>query len=112
MKFENKQKEHEKKLKAINTHQHMVSRVFAKNFLRDLQKDSLVILENQGYFVDESIKEVKEEFMPWLYSQVFTEVKSHHKIENFLKSSLLFNIRTNISNDRLQSANSHLDSSS
>lgn len=68
----------------IDTHQHLVCRVFTKNFLRDLQADTMTILENQAFFVDEEVKEVRDEFMPWLYQEVHKNVKAQSSIESFL----------------------------
>lgn len=72
----------------ITTHQHLVSRVFAKNFLRDVQSHAFEILESTGLYADEEEKNVKDELLPWLYTEVVTELKKSHKVTHFLSSSL------------------------
>jgi len=76
-----KKKEHEKKELVIDTHRHLVSRAFAKQLLRDVQRDSFAILESQGLFADAGLQEVRAEFMPWLYGQVFENVASFCRLE-------------------------------
>lgn len=83
---EKKAAEHEKKKKVINTHQHLVSRVFAKNFLRDVQNASLEILGNMGLFEDEVTKEAKDDFMPWLYNETLKNLQNYNKLQKFVDS--------------------------
>jgi hypothetical protein len=74
----------------INTHQLLVSRVFSKNFLRDVQADAFEILEATGLYADEGEKAVVDELMPWLYSQVTNELKKEHHVSHFLDSMTIF----------------------
>jgi hypothetical protein len=66
----------------------MVARVFSKSFLRDVAKHSLEILDNQGVFADTEEKEVRDEFMPWLYTEVFNNLKQHQAIEKFVDKQI------------------------
>ncbi len=70
----------------IKVHQHLVARVFSKNFLRDVEKDALTILENQGLFVDEDVKQIREEVMPTIYDEVFRTVQRMEAIDRFVNS--------------------------
>ncbi len=83
-----KKREHEKKKIAIDAHQHLVSRAFSKQLLRDVQRDAFDILDCQGLFLDEAVRAVRSDFLPWLYQQVCSEVFAHHKVEAVLESTL------------------------
>lgn len=72
----------------IDTHKHLVSRAFSKGFLRDIQSHALDILDSAGLFQDEEVKQVKDEFMPWLYSEVKTELDKFTMITEFVESNL------------------------
>lgn len=72
----------------ISTHQHLVSRVFAKNFLRDVQSHAFDILESTGLYADEEERQVKNELLPWLYKEVGEELKQERKAVQFLNSKL------------------------
>lgn len=83
-----KSEEHVHRKKMINTHKHLVSRVFAKNLLRDVQSHAFEILESTGVYCDEEEKKVKDDLLPWLYSEVATELKKQRKAKSFLNRRL------------------------
>lgn len=59
----------------IDVHQHMVSRVYSKRFVCDIQSAAFEILDNMCMFMDEKEKEIKDEFMPWLYEETLDLAK-------------------------------------
>lgn len=68
-----------KKREMIDTHQHMISRVYTKRFLGDVHTSAFEILENMCMFMDEGEKEIKDNFMPWLYQQTLQISKGRHQ---------------------------------
>lgn len=58
-----------RKEKLVDVHQHLVSRVYSKRFLGDLTRCSFDILDNMCAFMDEEVKEVHDDFLPWLVSE-------------------------------------------
>jgi Radial spoke protein 3 len=61
--------------------------VFAKTFLKNVQKDALGVLEAAGLFEDLEVKQVKDSFMPWLYGEVKQQLQQHTKFEHLVDSS-------------------------
>ena len=59
----------------IDVHQHMVSRVYSKRFVADIQSAAFEILDNMCMFVDDYEREIKQDFMPWLYSETLDIAK-------------------------------------
>lgn len=80
-----KHREHEEFMKRkrrqkedlIDVHQHMVSRVYSKRFVADIANSAFEILDNMCMFMDEKEKEIKDNFMPWLYEETLEIAKSH-----------------------------------
>ena len=72
----------------IDSHKHLVSRAFSKNFLRDMQSHAFEILESAGMFEDQDVKKVSDDFMPWLYSEVKTELDKFSLVTGFVESSI------------------------
>lgn len=62
-------KRRRRKEELIDSHQHMIARVYTKRFFGDVASSAFEILENMCMFMDEEEKEIKDEFMPWLYDQ-------------------------------------------
>jgi hypothetical protein len=62
----------------IDVHQHMVSRVYSKRFVADISSAAFEILDNMCMFMDEKEKEIKDEFMPWLYEETLEIAKNQH----------------------------------
>jgi len=60
----------------IDVHQHLVSRVYAKRYLSDTLRASFEILETMGAYLDEGEKEVKVNFLPWLFDETMTSLQS------------------------------------
>ena len=77
----------------IDTHKHLVSRAFSKAFLRDLHSHALDIVDSAGMFEDEEVKEVKDTFMPWLYTEVKHELDKYIKVTEFVESMLEITFR-------------------
>ena len=73
----------------ISTHQHLVSRVFSKNILRDMQNHAFKILESTGLYENEEERQVKDEFLPWLLKEVKSNLVKNTNVESFLKSILI-----------------------
>lgn len=95
----NKKKNDERrrrKNELIDTHQHMISRVYTKRFLDDTKRAAFEILENMCMFMDEDEKDIKDNFMPWLYEQTLDIAKNRYEktkevdcvIDNFQKEFL------------------------
>lgn len=72
----------------IATHQHLVSRVFSKNFFRDVQSHAFEILEATGIYANEEEKVVKDDLLPWLYTEVVSELKNNNLVSKFLNSKI------------------------
>ena len=76
-----------KKRVMIDTHQNLVCRAFSKSFMKNIERDSMGILECMGLFVDEEVKEVRDSFMPWLYQETFENIKKSLEVEVFIEST-------------------------
>ena len=70
----------------INVHQHMVARVFSQRYISDISNAAFEILDNMCYFMDESEKKIKDEFMPWLYEETISQGKRHLSITSKVDS--------------------------
>lgn len=60
----------------VDTHQHMISRVYSKRFMADTKNAAFEILDNMGMFLDETEKDIKNNFMPWLYEETLNIAKN------------------------------------
>ena len=67
-----------KKALMIDTHKHMISRVYSKRFLSGVQDTAFEILENMCMFLDEEAKGIKDAFLPWLYAETLSNIKSSY----------------------------------
>lgn len=76
---------HAQRKQMVQTHQLMVARVFAKSFLRDIERDSFQILENQGMFEDEYEKTIKEEVVYSIYDDVFKNLQKQVAIQQYVQ---------------------------
>jgi len=78
------------KKKMIEVHQHLVARVMAKQYLRDRETHAFQILENMGLYEDPETKLARDELMPWLYSEVESQVRRTFETEAYLRSKRKF----------------------
>ena len=74
------------KKKMIEVHQHLVARVLAKQYLRDRETHAFQILENMGLYEDPETKLARDELMPWLYTEVESQVRQTLRTEVYLES--------------------------
>ena len=78
-----------KKQISIDTHKHLISRVYTKRFLGGIKEAAFEILENMCMFLDEGEKSVRDEFMPWLYTQTLQNIVktsgSERKLDGWVK---------------------------
>lgn len=58
------------------------------------------ILDNQGLFADVEEKSVRDKLMPWLYTEVFENLKKHQKIERFVDKQIDMVSTSNISSHK------------
>lgn len=79
--LEQKSKYHLTKKGKIEIHQKLVSRVFSKKFMSNSLQDSVKILENKGYFSGGEEKELRDEFLPWVYQITSGMVQADKKVE-------------------------------
>ena len=79
------QEAHTQRKQMVQTHQLMVARVFSKSFLRDIERDSFQILDNQGMFEDEYEKTIKEEVVYSIYEDVFKNLQKQVAIQHYVQ---------------------------
>ena len=82
-----KQRELEKKRAVVETHRQLLARAFAKQLLRDVPRDAFGILEAQGLFEDEPLRDLRADFLPWLYAETAAEVAAHARLQGAVLSS-------------------------
>jgi|UniRef100_A0A7S4GDR1 hypothetical protein len=79
-----KKQEVERLRKEKETREKLASRLYATQFLRNLENQVFGRLEDEGWFYDGVEREVETEFYPWLMSKVDAELDNRRKARSLV----------------------------
>lgn len=84
-----KKQERERLKKRQETKRNVASKLFAKNFLRNLEFKVVNSLEQKGFFYDVVQRQVEKDFVPWLMQSINQNMNGHKKASNVFDQLLM-----------------------
>lgn len=63
----------------------VISRILSKQYMKHLQENTESLLDYEGFFRHPLELDIYQEFLPWLYQEIHSELSEEHKYNNFIK---------------------------
>eukprot|EP00357_Protocruzia_adherens_P016559 CAMPEP_0115034536 /NCGR_PEP_ID=MMETSP0216-20121206/40720_1 /TAXON_ID=223996 /ORGANISM="Protocruzia adherens, Strain Boccale" /LENGTH=700 /DNA_ID=CAMNT_0002413461 /DNA_START=34 /DNA_END=2136 /DNA_ORIENTATION=+ len=78
----------QRQLKNVDAHKKIISRLISKSYLSKLKVNTVQLLQDQGFFRDSFVMGVHDQFVPWLYQEIVSNLGDETNYSEFVEKAL------------------------